>query len=129
LRSEGLPTNLRCVALRCLIVDDNEAFLASASRLLESQGLQVVGRAVAGAEAMRLAEALLPDVVLVDVQLGEEDGLELARRLGAELPTLRVVLVSTHTRDDVVDLIADTPAAGFLPKSALNAAAIAEVLG
>ena len=117
------------MALRCLLVDDNEAFLASASRLLEGQGLQVVGQAASSAEAMRLARGLLPDVVLVDVQLGEEDGLELTRQLRSELPALRVVLISTHTRDDLADLVADTPAVGFLPKSALNVAAIAELLG
>jgi two-component system nitrate/nitrite response regulator NarL len=117
------------VALRCLLIDDNEAFLASASRLLESQGLHVVGRATSGAEAMRLAEALQPDVLLVDVQLGDEDGLELARHLGSARPASRVVLISSHTRDDVADLIAETPAAGFLPKGALSAAAIAELLG
>jgi DNA-binding NarL/FixJ family response regulator len=117
------------VALRCLLVDDNEGFLASASRMLEGQGLQVVGRAASSADAMRLAEALLPDVVLVDVQLGDEDGLDLTRRLGSELPALRVVLISTHTKDDLEDLVADTPAAGFLPKTALSAAAIAELLG
>jgi two-component system nitrate/nitrite response regulator NarL len=117
------------MALRCLLVDDNEAFLASASRLLESQGLRVVGRAVSSADAMGLAEALQPDVVLVDVQLGDEDGLELARRLGSERPASRVVLISSHTRDDMADLIAETPAAGFLSKAALSAAAIAELLG
>jgi two-component system nitrate/nitrite response regulator NarL len=117
------------MALRCLLVDDNEAFLASASRLLGCQGLEIVGQATSGCSAMGLAERLRPDLVLVDVQLGEEDGLELARRLGTELPELRVVLISTHSGDDVADLIAGTPAAGFLPKSALNATAIAELLG
>jgi DNA-binding NarL/FixJ family response regulator len=116
------------VALRCLLVDDNEAFLASASRLLEAQGLEVVGRATSGDEAMRLAETLLPDVVLVDVQLGEEDGLELARQLGSRFSSLPVVLISTHTRDDLADLIAETPAVGFLPKTGLTADAITALL-
>jgi DNA-binding NarL/FixJ family response regulator len=112
--------------LRCLIVDDNEEFLVSASRLLESQGLEIVGHAASGAEAIRLARTLYPDVTLVDVQLGDEDGLELTRRLSAGLT--RVVLISTHSRDDLADLIADTPAVGFLPKTALSAFAIAELV-
>jgi two-component system, NarL family, nitrate/nitrite response regulator NarL len=116
------------VALRCLIVDDNEAFLASASRLLESQGLQVAGLASSSDEAVLLAEALEPDVVLVDVQLGDEDGLELTRRLATRDGSLRVVLISTHPEDALGELIYDSPAVGFLPKTALSADAIADLL-
>jgi two-component system nitrate/nitrite response regulator NarL len=117
------------VVLRCLIVDDNEAFLGSASRLLESQGLKVVGRASSGDEALQLAQTLQPDVALVDVQLGEEDGLEVTRQLTAEARLTPVVLISTHSQDELAELIADTPAVGFLPKTALSAAAIADLLG
>jgi two-component system, NarL family, nitrate/nitrite response regulator NarL len=116
------------VALRCLIVDDNETFLGSASRLLESQGLEVVGRASSGDEALQLAQTLQPDVALVDVQLGEEDGLEVTRQLNAEARLTPVVLISTHSQDELAELIADTPAVGFLPKTALSAAAIADLL-
>jgi len=113
------------VALRCLLVDDNPAFLASASRLLESQGAEIVGKASTGAEALRLAYALQPDVVLVDVQLGDEDGVELAGRL---VPSIPVVLISTHSEDELAELIADSPARGFLAKQSLGAAAIAALL-
>lgn len=115
------------MALRCLIVDDNEGFLASATRLLLSQGLDVVGRAASGEEALRLAETLAPDVVLVDVLLGDENGLEVTRQLAARA-NARVILISTHTEEDLADLIADGPAVGFLPKAALGAGAIAELL-
>jgi DNA-binding NarL/FixJ family response regulator len=115
--------------LRCLIVDDSEAFLASASRFLSAQGLKVVGQASYGAEALRLAEKLEPDVVLVDVQLGAEAGLEVARRLTATVPGPRVILISSHPRDELVELIADSPAVGFLPKPALSADAIARLCG
>jgi DNA-binding NarL/FixJ family response regulator len=116
------------VELRCLIVDDNEAFLASASRLLASQGLDVVGRVSSSAEAVSLAVALRPDVVLVDVQLGEEDGLALAARLAAEAPSAAVILISTHTEDELAELVAASPAVGFLAKSGLGAEAIAGLL-
>jgi two-component system nitrate/nitrite response regulator NarL len=116
------------VALRCLIVDDNETFLASASRLLESQGLQVVGLASSSDEAVLVTEALDPEVVLVDIQLGDEDGLELARRLAARYGSTRVVLISSHSEDVLGELIYDSPAAGFLPKTALSARAIAKLL-
>jgi two-component system, NarL family, nitrate/nitrite response regulator NarL len=117
------------VALCCLIVDDSEAFLGSAPRLLESQGLQVVGRVSSSDEAVRLAQTLNPDVALVDVQLGEEDGLEVTRRLNMGTPLTPVVLISTHSQDELAELIADSPAVGFLPKTALSAAAIADLLG
>jgi two-component system, NarL family, nitrate/nitrite response regulator NarL len=111
-----------------LLVDDNEDFLASASRLLETQGMEIVGRASSGAEAVCLAEALHPDVALVDVRLGDEDGLEVAQRLTARTPWTRVVLISTHSQDELEELIADSPAVGFLPKPALGLAAITALL-
>jgi two-component system nitrate/nitrite response regulator NarL len=114
--------------LRCLIVDDNEEFLDSASRLLCAQGLEVVGRASSGAEALRLLGTLEPDVVLVDVQLGEEDGLELTRRLAADAHGTRIILISTHSEDALAEFIVGSPAVGFLPKAALGADAIAELL-
>jgi DNA-binding NarL/FixJ family response regulator len=116
------------VALRCLIVDDNEDFLSSISRLLESQGLEVVGRVSSGFDAVQAAATLRPDVVLLDVVLGEEDGFEVARRLVATTPSARVVLISTHPEGDLAEGLAESPAAGFLPKRALSAAAIAELV-
>jgi DNA-binding NarL/FixJ family response regulator len=117
------------MALRCLIVDDSEAFLASASRRLSAQGLEVVGRALSGAEALRLAEQLRPDVALVDVQLGDEDGLELTRRLAANSHATRVILISSHSRDELGELVDDSPAVGFVPKPTLGADSIANLLG
>jgi DNA-binding NarL/FixJ family response regulator len=114
------------VALRCLLVDDNPSFLASASRLLESQGVEIVGSVSSSDGAIALVGALHPDVVLVDVQLGEEDGLELAARLAPSTP---VVLISTHSEDELTELIADSPALGFVAKQGLSAGAIAALLG
>ena len=123
--SLGDPGSVR---LRCLIVDDNEAFLASASRLLESQGARVVGCATSSAEAIGLAATLSPSVVLVDVQLGDEDGLELARRLSAQPAAPPVVLVSTRSADELHELLGDSAAIGFLAKKALSAEALVELL-
>jgi two-component system, NarL family, nitrate/nitrite response regulator NarL len=117
------------VALRCLIVDDSETFLASASRLLSAQEVEVVGLASSEAEAVRLAQELEPDVALVDLQLGDEDGLKVARRLAATKPSTRVILISSHSKEELAELIAQTSTAGFLPKSALGADAIARLLG
>ena len=111
--------------LSCLIVDDNASFLQAARRLLERQGLTVAGVASNGAQALEMTERLRPDVVVVDVVLGEESGFDVARRLApVDRRRPAVILVSTHAESDFADLIEETPAAGFLPKSELSAQAI-----
>ncbi len=107
--------------LRCLIVDDSELFLVSAVRLLTAQGMEVVGTAHDSATALELATSLAPDVAIVDIELGEEDGIELARQMP---PATKVVLISARERDDVAEVIDTTDVAGFVPKRALSAAAI-----
>jgi DNA-binding NarL/FixJ family response regulator len=116
--------------LRCLIVDDSPHFLEAARSLLERQGMTVVGVASTSTDALRRARELRPDVTLVDIDLGGESGLELARRLHREAdPALaRVILVSTHAEEDYAELIAASPAVGFLSKSTLSAGAIRELL-
>jgi DNA-binding NarL/FixJ family response regulator len=116
------------VALRCLIVDDNEQFVVSASRLLETQGLEIAGKASTSAEAAELVPRLKPDVVLVDVHLGDEDGLQLARRLAATSAG-RVIMISTDREAELADLCASTGAVGFLHKTALSARAIRVLVG
>jgi CheY-like chemotaxis protein len=116
------------VATRCLIVDDNESFLEVARVLLEREGLSVVAVASTYAEALGLFETLHPEVVLVDVFLGEESGLELARHLvedgHGQGKQATVILISTHAEADLADLIAASPAAGFLPKTEVSGQAI-----
>lgn len=118
------------MTVRCLIVDDSLAFVAAARSLLEQQGITVVGAAATSAEAVRLAAELRPDVALVDIDLGPESGLELARRLaGSACPEpAPVILISTYAEEDYADLVADSPALGFIPKNALSAAAIRALL-
>jgi DNA-binding NarL/FixJ family response regulator len=114
------------VSIRLLLVDDNPSFLAAARTLLERQGLTIAGSASTSAQALREAERQRPDVVLVDISLGDESGLELARSLAANDRggEVAVILVSIRTEDDVVDLIGGSPAVGFLTKSELSADAI-----
>jgi CheY-like chemotaxis protein len=118
------------MTLRCLIVDDSAAFLAAARGLLERQGISVAGVASNAADALARAAELSPDFVLLDIDLGDESGLELARRMHADLQltSLPVILISTHPTDDYADLIAASPAVGFLPKITLSADAVRSVL-
>ena len=112
--------------LACLIVDDSPTFCEAARALLEREGVSVVGMATTSAEGFRLARALRPDLVLVDVMLGEDSGFDLALRLADSASGNRstVVLISTHSRSDFADLIEESPAAGFLPKSEISASAL-----
>jgi DNA-binding NarL/FixJ family response regulator len=105
--------------IRCLIVDDNRAFLDTARVLLEREGIAVVGLATTSADALQLEKELRPDVVLVDVRLGSENGFDLARRLSST-----VILISTQAQDEYAEELASSPAAGFIPKARLSAAAI-----
>lgn len=114
--------------VRCLLIDDSPDFLASATRLLESQGIDVVGCATSTREALELVAALEPDVALVDIELADEDGIVLAQQFEALAPSMRVVLISAYDPADVSELIVESRAAGFLPKSALAAEAIAALL-
>jgi DNA-binding NarL/FixJ family response regulator len=116
--------------IRCLIVDDNQSFLEAARLLLEREGLTVAGVALNGAEAVQQAKRLRPNLVLVDISLGEESGIDLAQRLMEDgvVDGATVVLISTRSADEVVDLIAESPAAGFLPKAELSASAIREIV-
>jgi DNA-binding NarL/FixJ family response regulator len=115
------------VALRCLLIDDNPGFRDAARDLLDRQGISVVGVAATTAVALERAGELRPDVALVDIDLGAESGFDLAQRL-AEAPALRVILISTHAETDFADLIAASPAVGFLPKAELSRKAIDAVL-
>jgi DNA-binding NarL/FixJ family response regulator len=121
---------LRPMRLRCLIVDDNESFLDIAAASLARDDLEVLGTATTSAEALRQVAEQQPDVVLVDINLGEESGLELARKLVERFPQLAsgVVLISTRAEQDLAGLIKASPAAGFLPKTQLSARAVRELV-
>ena len=118
------------MALRCLIVDDNQGFLHAARTLLEQEGIHVIGTAGTAAEAVREAARLHPDVTLVDVDLGAESGFDVVRLL-VEDPTLdpgQLILISAHAEEDLADLIEASPVVGFVGKPALSAAAIQRLL-
>src|SRR4029079_740871 len=120
-----------CIAvgcdMRCLIVDDSADFRDAASAMLERAGISVVGKASNSAEALKYYEDLHPDVALVDIDLGGEDGFALAElldRVSATSTTLAVILVSTYAESDLEEMINASPAVGFLQKFSLSPAAI-----
>jgi two-component system nitrate/nitrite response regulator NarL len=118
------------VAFGVVIVDDNPLFLETARGLLEREGLRVVGLATTAAQALQRTAELRPDIVLVDISLGDESGFDVARSLVEHDRSggMAVILISTHSEADFADLIAASPAAGFLPKGDLSAPAIRRIV-
>jgi DNA-binding NarL/FixJ family response regulator len=107
-----------------LISRGRSAARSAAISLLERGGIAVVGVASTIPDALRRARELKPDIILVDIMLGDESGIDLVRRLTASGSTATVVLLSTHSESDFPDLIKQTPAAGFVLKHELSAALI-----
>ncbi|HVW18738.1 MAG TPA: response regulator [Solirubrobacteraceae bacterium] len=112
-----------------LVVDDHPSFRATARLLLESEGYAVVGEAADGAGAVEAVLRLRPGLVLLDVNLPDADGFDVAARLAALDGAPEVILVSSRDSADFGPLVAGSGARGFIAKSELSGAAIAEVLG
>jgi DNA-binding NarL/FixJ family response regulator len=108
-----------------LIVDDHPPFRLSARQLLEAEGFAVVGEAADGHGAIAAAQQLQPDLVLLDVQLPDVDGFEVATRLAALGVRSEVVLTSNRAAADYGPLLAQAPVRGFIHKAELSGAALA----
>jgi CheY-like chemotaxis protein len=117
-------------ALRCLLVDDSTQVLQAATKLLESEGLAVVGVASTSAEALARVPELQPDVTIIDVGLKGESGFDLAWQLAAtsEGAPPSTILTSTRSESDLAELVAVTPVLGFISKDELSAGAIRDFL-
>jgi len=113
-----------------LIVDDHPSFRASARRMLEADGYQVVGEAEDGMGALAAAGRLLPDLVLLDVRLPDIDGFEVARTLlDGHGSAPQIVLTSSHDSTDLGEAIDSSGVCGFIPKGELTGTAVAALLG
>jgi DNA-binding NarL/FixJ family response regulator len=111
-----------------LIVDDHEGFRASARRVLEAGGYSVIAEAADGSSGVAAAAESQPDLALVDVQLPDFDGFEVARRLRESEGAPEIVLISSHDRSDFGSLVESSGARGFVSKADLSAAALEELL-
>ena len=111
-----------------LVVDDHAGFRARARLLLEAEGYEVVGEAVDGASALAEASRLRPELVLLDVQLPDLDGFDVAARLTANGAAPAVVLTSSRDWSDSAELIVRSGARGFVPKDQLSGETIGALL-
>ena len=112
-----------------LIVDDHPSFRASARVLLEAEGFTVLGEAADGASGLSEAKRLRPELVLLDVQLPDIDGFDVAARLtngSSDAPV--VILVSSRDSSDFGPLVARSGARGFVPKGELSGQRIHDLL-
>jgi DNA-binding NarL/FixJ family response regulator len=116
-----MPTTL-------LIVDDHTSFRVAARKLLEHHGYQVLGEACDGTSALEAVRQLRPDVVLLDVQMPDVDGFEVAARLTAAGGAPAVVMVSSRDGEDFGDLVKHSGALGFIGKGDLSGPALDGVL-
>ena len=101
-----------------LIVDDEQSFRLHVGRLLTLRGFEIIGQAGDGDGAMRLARSLKPAAVLLDINLPDVDGIEIARRL-AQLPSPPRVLLTSADADVTPQLVSDCGATAFIPKDDL----------
>jgi DNA-binding NarL/FixJ family response regulator len=113
---------------RVLIVDDHPSFRSCARTLLQSEGFDVVGEAADGESAVALTLELEPELVLLDIQLPDLDGFEVAERLLAHAPQLQIVLVSSRDRSSYGPLIEQCGARGFLCKGDVSGDALQRLL-
>jgi DNA-binding NarL/FixJ family response regulator len=106
---------------KVLIVDDQEPFRQAARMVVElTDGFDVVGEAESGEGGVDAARELLPDLVLMDVNLGDIDGTEATRRILSELPRTVVFLVSTYEPAEYEPKAAECGAAAYIPKSSFG---------
>jgi DNA-binding NarL/FixJ family response regulator len=116
------------VARRVLIIDDNVAFRATARRLLERDRFVIIAEAGNGVGGVKEAKRHKPELVLLDVQLPDSDGFEVAERLARLDQPPGVILISSLDDSDFGPLVATSSALGFIPKAELSARAIEELL-
>ena len=129
-RSVGIVCHSLCMRRSVLIVDDHAAFRSAARELLEAEGFRVVGEAADGARALAAVSELCPDVVLLDIQLPDLNGFEVAERLVVEKAAVpEIVFISSRSASAFRWRLAANPGWRFIAKSELSGEALAAVLG
>ena len=121
-------TTIEAIA-RVLIVDDQTLFRSGLSRLLESDArVQVVGQAVDGADAIKKVAALKPNIVLMDIKMPNLDGIEATRRITAEHPEVKILVLTTFEADSYVLQALHAGASGYVLKTSQADAIVSSIL-
>ena len=104
------------MAIRLMLADDHRMLREGLRRSLTDEGFDVVGEASDGDEAVRLADSLRPDVILMDVTMPDVDGVEATRRIHQQHPEIRVVMLTMHADQSVIAEALRAGASGYLVK-------------
>lgn len=116
------------MATRVLIADDHAIVRAGLRALLKSEaGLDLVGEAADGGEALRLAESLRPDILVLDLSMPDMDGIEVTRKVQTGLPGVRVLILTVHEDEALLREAIRAGAAGYILKQAAEAELIAAI--
>jgi DNA-binding NarL/FixJ family response regulator len=113
---------------KILIVDDHPSFRSAARLLLEHEGFDVIGEAEDGASGLAASAALNPDVILLDVNLPDLDGFDVASRICVDREAPKVVLTSSRDPREFGPLVTRSGARGFIPKGELTGEALSALL-
>lgn len=113
--------------MKVMLVDDNRLMLEGLQNLLEVHGVQVAGMAADGQQAAALARTLKPDVILMDIRMPRCDGLTATRLIKAEIPDMKIVILTTSTDDQDLFEAVKSGACGYLLKS-INADTLIDAL-
>jgi DNA-binding NarL/FixJ family response regulator len=108
------------MTMTVLVIDDHATFRARARAMLEADGFDVVGEAADGSSALAAAGRLRPDIALVDIQLPDADGFEVAERLRAAAVVRWIVLISGRDREDFGGRVEQSQADAFIAKADLS---------
>jgi DNA-binding NarL/FixJ family response regulator len=122
--SERSPEASASRKVRALLADDSARFLEAARRFLTTQPIEIVGEARMGREALDLVEALAPDLVLLDLEMPDLDGLTVLRSLRSRPGSPRIIVVTLHDQDEYRDAAAEAGADGFVAKRELTTALV-----
>src|SRR6058998_4438979 len=124
-----MSTQMATRVARVLIADDQTLFRTGLARLLdEDPRVEVVGQAVDGADVVKRAAALQPDIILMDLKMPNLDGSEATRRIVAEHPEIKILILSTFDADSYVLQALRAGACGYVLKDAQPAAIVSSIM-
>jgi DNA-binding NarL/FixJ family response regulator len=118
--SGGPPGGPGARRVRTVLADDNRGFLDAAGRYLATQSVEVVGMASTGLETLRLLDALKPELLMLDLEMPDLDGLAVLRLVKSREPAPRVIVVTLHDHEQYRTAAARAGADGFVPKRAFT---------
>ena len=115
-------------AVRVMVVDDQEPFRSATRELVgHLDGFELVAEAASGEEAVEVAQDVNPDLVVMDINMGEMDGIEATARITGAAPSTLVVLVSTYELADLPSTARRSGAAAYLNKDELGGRALRRI--